>query len=86
MNLVWTPQAWDDYLYWQKTDKAKVKRINGLIRDCIRSPFDGIGKPEPLRWHGDGAWSRRIDREHRLIYQVDDESLVIVQARFHYEQ
>ncbi len=85
MRIVWTPHAWDDYRYWQSTDKATVKRINRLIDDCTRHAFDGIGKPEPLKHLLSGLWSRRIDEEHRLVYQVDNNDLVILQARFHYE-
>lgn len=85
MRLVWTPHAWDDYRYWQDTDKSMVKRINRLIEDCTRHPFEGIGKPEPLKHLLSGSWSRRIDEEHRLVYQIDGNDLVIVQARFHYE-
>ena len=85
MRIVWTPHAWEDYRYWQDTDKAMVKRINRLIDDCTRHPFDGIGKPEPLKHLLAGSWSRRIDEEHRLVYQVAADDLVILQARFHYE-
>lgn len=84
--LAWTPQAWEDYLYWQKTDKKTVKRINALIRDTMRTPFEGTGKPEPLRFDLAGYWSRRIDQEHRLVYRFDDKgaTLLIVQCRYHY--
>lgn len=85
MRIVWTSHALEDYRYWQDTDKAMVKRINRLIDDCTRRPFDGIGKPEPLKHLLAGSWSRRIDEEHRLVYQVDADDLVILQARFHYE-
>lgn len=71
MLLAWTPQAWDDYCHWQHTDKKKVKRINDLIRDALRSPSEGLGKPEALRFDLAGYWSRRIDHEHRLVYTVD---------------
>ena len=73
-----------DYLYWQQTDKAKLKRINQLIRDIQRNPFDGIGKPELLKHELAGLWSRRIDDEHRLVYAVEGENIIIVQCRYHY--
>ncbi|WP_243547347.1 Txe/YoeB family addiction module toxin [Pseudodesulfovibrio tunisiensis] len=84
--LTWTPQAWDDYLDWQKTDKKTLKRINSLIRDAIRTPFEGTGKPEPLRFDLAGYWSRRIDHEHRLVYKFDGktDTLIVVQCRYHY--
>lgn len=86
MNLTWTPQAWEDYLYWQKTDKAALKRLNALIENAMRTPFEGIGKPEPLKFNLAGYWSRRIDAEHRLVYTVDEVSnaLTILQCRYHY--
>ena len=84
MILSWTSQAWEDYLYWQKTDKKILKRINQLIRDTQRQPFEGIGEPEPLRHNWSGYWSRRIDREHRFIYKVNDKELIIAQCRYHY--
>lgn len=76
--------AWDDYLYWQQTDKSTLKKINGLIREIIRTPFEGIGKPEPLRENLSGFWSRRINLEHRLVYKVEHESVIILQCRYHY--
>lgn len=85
MRLVFTPHGWADYLHWQSVDKKTVKRINRLIEDTMRDPFAGIGKPEPLRHVLQGCWSRRIDAEHRLVYMVEDEDLVILQARYHYE-
>ncbi len=84
MILSWAGRAWEDYLYWQSTDKKILKRINTLIRDIQRQPFEGLGDPEPLRHNWSGYWSRRIDREHRLVYRVMDDSLVIVQCRYHY--
>lgn len=84
MRLVWTADAWDDYLYWQTNDKKTLKRVNQLLRDTLRGPFDGIGKPEPLKYGADGAWSRRITQEHRLVYMVADGDLVILQARYRY--
>ena len=84
MILAWTSDAWDDYLYWQTADRQTLKRINKLIEDTMRDPFDGVGKPEPLKHRGDGAWSRRITEEHRLVYTTTDELLIIMQARFRY--
>lgn len=77
-------QGWEDYLYWQQTDRAKLKRINQLIRDIQRNPFEGIGKTEPLRHDLAGLWSRRIDDEHRMVYAVEGENIIIVQCRYHY--
>lgn len=78
-------RAWKDYLYWQETDKPILKRINVLIKDIQRSPFDGIGKPEPLKHQFSGFWSRRINDEHRLVYTFVDAELIIVQCRYHYD-
>ena len=88
MKLQWTEQGWDDYLYWQEHDSDFIHKINVLIRDARRSPFQGLGKPEPLRNEMAGWWSRRIDREHRLIYRVtgkgEAQALEIAACRFHY--
>lgn len=84
MMLSWATDAWDDYLYWQATDKKTLRRINALIKDIERQPFDGMGKPEPLKHQWTGFWSRRIDREHRLVYKASDDASVIVQCRYHY--
>jgi toxin YoeB len=84
VRLVFTPHGWEDYTHWQTADRAVVKRINRLIDDALRDPSSGIGKPEPLRHVLQGAWSRRITEEHRLGYLVDDDDLVILQARYHY--
>lgn len=84
MRLVWTADAWSDYLHWQTTDRKMLKRVNQLLRDVLRDPFEGIGKPEPLKYGADGAWSRRITQEHRLVYMLADGDLVILQARYHY--
>ena len=84
MKLVWLPGGWEDYLYWQKADKKTLKRLNLLIKDAMRDPFDGLGKPEPLKANFSGWWSRRITGEHRLVYRYEDEQLVILQCRFHY--
>lgn len=84
MTLIFSENAWDDYLYWQKTDKKVLKRINQLISDIQRSPFEGIGKPEPLKHALSGYWSRRIDSEHRIVYRTDDDAVFIAQLRYHY--
>lgn len=84
-RLTWTPAAWEDYLFWQQHDRKLLKRINRLLGDCLRSPFEGIGKPEPLRENLSGFWSRRIDEEHRLVYTVDGDDLVVIACRYHYE-
>jgi len=76
--------GWEDYLYWQKTDKKVLKRINALIKEIQRTPFSGIGDPEPLKHNWSGYWSRRIDREHRLVYKYSDEKIYIAQCRYHY--
>jgi toxin YoeB len=78
--------AWADYLYWQTQDKRILKRINSLIRDIQRSPFEGLGKPEPLRFNLTGCWSRRIDEEHRLVYKVSDGEIIVLQCRYHYSR
>lgn len=82
--LTWTDHAWDDYLWWQMQDKKTLKRINKLIEDARRSPFEGLGKPEPLRENLSGLWSRRINDADRLVYSVSDEHLTIFQCRLHY--
>jgi toxin YoeB len=84
MKIVFAEQAWEDYLHWQSQDRKTLERVNTLIRECARTPFAGIGKPEPLRGSLSGWWSRRIDREHRLVYRVKDESLQTAQCRYHY--
>ena len=84
MILSWADNAWDDYLYWQQTDKKILKRINTLIKDIKRQAFAGIGDPEPLKHNWTGYWSRRINREHRLVYKVKGEYLTIAQCRYHY--
>ncbi|MDN5882999.1 MAG: Txe/YoeB family addiction module toxin [Nitrosospira sp.] len=82
--LAWTDEAWRDYLYWQQQDKKTLKRINRLVEDSRRSPFDGIGKPERLKENLSGFWSRRIDDTNRLVYAVEDEMLTIISCRYHY--
>jgi|TARA_R110002124_G_scaffold111348_2_gene265061 toxin YoeB len=84
VKLIFAENAWEDYLYWQKTDKKTLKRINLLIRDITREPFEGIGKPEPLKHALAGYWSRRISDEHRIVYKIHQDSLLVVQLRFHY--
>ncbi len=84
MHVSWDQNTWEDYLYWQHTDKAIIKRINMLIKECLRTPFDGIGKPEALKANYSGFWSRRITDEHRLIYKVYEDRIHIVQCRYHY--
>lgn len=84
-RYVFVDESWEDYLYWQKTDKRKLKRINDLLKDIARQPYDGIGKPEPLRFKYSGFWSRRIDSEHRLIYKVVGHDILIAKCRFHYD-
>ena len=84
MKLIWYEQAWDDYLYWQDADKRMVKKINELIKETRRTPFEGKGKPEPLRHNLAGFWSRRITAEHRFVYSVTDEALLIAACRYHY--
>ncbi len=85
MKYVFVDESWEDYLYWQTTDKKKLKRINQLLKDIARNPFKGIGKPEPLKHKYAGFWSRRIDNEHRLIYKVEDDTILIAKCRFHYD-
>ncbi len=84
MKLIWSENAWNDYLYWQENDKKTVKRINNLIKDIKRTPYAGLGKPEPLKHNWTGYWSRRTSQSDRLIYKYVDESILIAQARFHY--
>lgn len=84
MNLTFAPQAWEDYLYWQETDHKLLSRIHELIKDILRSPFSGIGKPEPLKQALKGYWSRRINGEHRIVYKVIPHAILIAQLRYHY--
>ncbi len=85
MRLTWQTNRYSDYLHWQEYDRKILQRVNDVIRDALRNPFTGIGKPEPLRNNLKGWWSRRITGEHRLIYKVEGESLLIMQCRFHYD-
>jgi toxin YoeB len=84
MNLIFAPQAWEDYLYWQKTDPRIIDRIHELIKSILRSPHSGIGKPEPLKHLRQGFWSRRINSEHRIVYKVVEGAVLIAQLRYHY--
>jgi toxin-antitoxin system, toxin component, Txe/YoeB family len=84
MDIKFTTEGWEDYLYWQTNSKATLKKVNTLIKDIQRTPFSGIGKPEPLKFNMSGLWSRRITSEHRLVYTVLDNTLVILQCRYHY--
>ena len=84
MTKIFASQAWNDYLYWQNNDKKILKRINILIKDISREPFKGLGDPEPLKYNWSGYWSRRITLEHRLVYKVDNDSILIAQCRYHY--
>lgn len=84
MKIIFSEAAWEDYTYWQKTDKKMLNRTNELIKAIMRTPFEGIGKPEPLKHGLAGYWSRRINDEHRIVYKVHDGSLLIAQCRYHY--
>jgi toxin YoeB len=84
MILSWSENAWEDYLYWQKTDKQKLRKINELIKKIKRSSYEGLGKPEPLKHSLQEYWSRRIDIEHRLVYKAENNTLIIAQCRLHY--
>jgi len=84
MKILWETIAWEQYLYWQNTDKSKLKRINELIKSATRTPFEGVGNPEPLRHQLAGFWSRKIDSEHRLVYTIQDGNLIIASCRYHY--
>ena len=84
MNLSWTPLAWEQYLYWQQHDTDVVEKINSLLQECVRHPFKGRGKPEPLRGDLRGLWSRRITEEHRLVYEVSADRILVMQCRHHY--
>jgi toxin YoeB len=84
MDLIWDKTAWEDYLYWQTTDKKVLQKINALIKECQRTPFEGTGKPEPLKQNYTGFWSRHITGEHRLIYKPENNAVYIAQCRYHY--
>lgn len=84
MRLIFTPRAWEDYLYWEEADPKVLRRMNEVVRDTLRNPHAGIGKPEPLRFALAGFWSRRITEEHRMVYKIEKNDLMIVQLRYHY--
>lgn len=84
MNILFLDDAWEDYQYWLQMDKTILKKINTLIKECMREPYSGIGKPEPLKFDLAGMWSRRINQEHRLVYKIDNGNLIIIQCRYHY--
>ena len=84
MKLIWSSSSWEEYLYWQKVDKKNLKRINELIKACMRTPFEGIGKPEALKGDLQGYWSRRITSEHRLVYKYENDTIFIAACRYHY--
>lgn len=86
MRTAWDTEAWQDYLYWQAQDKKTLKRINALIQDINRTPFEGLGKPEPLKHDLSGFWSRRIDEHNRLVYRIENNMLIITQCRTHYKK
>ncbi len=85
MKYIFVDESWEDYLYWQKSNKKILKKINQLLKDISRNPYTGIGKPEPLKYKYSGFWSRRIDGEHRLIYMVRNDEILIAKCRFHYD-
>lgn len=84
MKILFSERAWEDYLYWQQTDKKMLNRVNNLLKDIKRNPYNGIGKPEPLKHGLSGYWSRRIDDEHRILYKIEDDTLLLAQIRYHY--
>jgi toxin YoeB len=84
MKIIFMSTSWEDYLYWQKTEKNILRKINSLIREIERTPFEGTGKPEPLNYNLAGWWSRRLNLEHRLIYRIENDSIIILQCRYYY--
>jgi toxin YoeB len=86
MRIIFSKNAWEDYTSWQTVDKRSLKKINNLIKDIQRTPYEGIGKPEPLKFDLTGLWSRRIDLEHRLVYKIENDDLLIYACRFHYDK
>ena len=84
MKIIFTPSAWEEYLFWQSTSPKTLKRINSLIKETARNPYTGIGKPEGLKHMLSGYWSRRVDQENRMVYKVEEDSLLIIQLRYHY--
>ncbi|MFM7005694.1 MAG: Txe/YoeB family addiction module toxin [Flavobacteriales bacterium] len=85
MNISFTPNAWEDYQYWSNNDKKKIVKINQLLKDILKNPFEGIGMPEPLKFQYSGFWSRRIDQTNRLVYKVDVSQIIVVKCRYHYD-
>ena len=83
-GLLWTPEAWSDYVEWQNQDRKTLRRINKLLRSVLRDPFQGVGKPEPLKANRSGLWSRRIDLTNRLVYLVEDDTITVISCRYHY--
>jgi toxin YoeB len=86
MRIIFSKNAWEDYTSWQTEDKKMLRKINALIKEIQRTPYEGIGKPEPLKFDLAGLWSRRIDQEHRLVYQVDKNDILIYSCRYHYDK
>jgi len=86
MKIIFSKNSWEDYISWQREDKKMLKKINDLIKDIQRAPYEGLGKPEPLKYDLAGFWSRRIDREHRLVYQVIGDEILIYSCRYHYDK
>jgi len=84
MKLIFSENAWEDYLYWQNTDKRNLNRINTLVKDILRNKYEGLGKPEPLKHNLAGYWSRRINHEHRIVYKIENDAILIAQLRYHY--
>jgi toxin YoeB len=84
MKIIFLDRSWDDYLYWQNTDKSMLKKVNSLVKEIERTPFEGSGKPEPLKYNFAGWWSRRINLDHRLVYKIEEEAIIILQCRYHY--
>ena len=85
MRIIFSKNAWEDYISWQSEDKKMVNKINDLIKDILRTPYEGMGKPEALKYDLAGLWSRRIDREHRLVYQANENDILIYSCRYHYD-
>lgn len=86
LNLLFLPEGWEDYLYWQTQDKKTLRRINALIKDIQRNPFEGLGKPEPLKGNYQGWWSRRIDEVNRIVYKIESKQIIVAQCRTHYSK
>ena len=84
MKILWHAKGWEDFVYWQENDRKKCRRINKILKECMHTPYAGIGHPEQLKYEFQGYWSRRIDSEHRLVYKVSDDTITILQCRYHY--